>query len=486
MFFAYAFLAWLFPYTGDDWSWGSSIGMDRLNIFFADYNGRYAGNLLVLVLTRCKLLDAAVMAAAFSSVCYASYAYAKDQSNAALLLAAFLYLLMPKEMWAQAAVWTAGFTNYVPSALISAAFLISVREITDSELSDRKDTLKHGIGWCVLGFVGALFVESVTVFHICLAVAVIAWTFLRFRKYRFAHLGFFLGSVIGTWIMFSNGAYDRIAQGEDYYRHTPVGLRDTVYFAVDQAGKIMDYILYHNTLFCVIVTALLLLLAIRRIRTGEKRWKILPAVFHVCCLGLLFCKDTVFSVITGRIPMKALFAGCIPVAIAVLYVFSILLMVLCFVEKGRRFRMLLPLYCAVVSLAPLLVVDPIGPRCVFIGYLLMILFAVDLFGYTRKQILPQEKWLGRLIGLAAAAQLLFLVHIFYPIHYYDALRVDYLRAQAAEGKTQVQMCDLPNQEYVWDGTPAGESWINKYRLFYDLPEDLQITVIPYYELEWQE
>ena len=184
--------------------------------------------------------------------------------------------------------------------------------------------------------------------------------------------------------------------------------------------------------------------------------------------------------------MKALFAGCIPVAIAVLYVLSILIMVLCFVEKGRRFRMLLPLYCAVVSLVPLLVVDPIGPRCVFIGYLLMIVFAVDLFGYARKQILPQEMWLSRLLGLAAAAQLLFLAHIFYPIHYYDALRVDYIRTQVAEGKTEVQMCDLPNREYVWDGTPAGESWINKYKLFYDLPEDLQITVIPYYELELPE
>ena len=66
LFFAFMFLAYLFPYTGDDWAWGSSIGLGRLKSFFAGYNGRYVGNLIVLLLTRSKLLDAVVMAASFA------------------------------------------------------------------------------------------------------------------------------------------------------------------------------------------------------------------------------------------------------------------------------------------------------------------------------------------------------------------------------------------------------------------------------------
>ena len=44
-------LCWLFPYTGDDWAWGSQIGIDRLNSWFANYNGRYLGNIFVNIFT---------------------------------------------------------------------------------------------------------------------------------------------------------------------------------------------------------------------------------------------------------------------------------------------------------------------------------------------------------------------------------------------------------------------------------------------------
>lgn len=42
-FFLIAALCWLFPYTGDDWAWGSQIGIERLKSGFANYNGRYVG-----------------------------------------------------------------------------------------------------------------------------------------------------------------------------------------------------------------------------------------------------------------------------------------------------------------------------------------------------------------------------------------------------------------------------------------------------------
>lgn len=42
----------LIPYACDDWAWGSSIGIERLERFFAGYNGRYLGNLIVIAITR--------------------------------------------------------------------------------------------------------------------------------------------------------------------------------------------------------------------------------------------------------------------------------------------------------------------------------------------------------------------------------------------------------------------------------------------------
>ena len=42
-------LCFLYPYTGDDWAWGSSIGIERLKTWFDNYRGGYFGNLIVLV-----------------------------------------------------------------------------------------------------------------------------------------------------------------------------------------------------------------------------------------------------------------------------------------------------------------------------------------------------------------------------------------------------------------------------------------------------
>ena len=54
-------LAALAPYVDDDWDWGGPGGLERLAQGFADYNGRYLGNVLVLLLTRSRALKAAAV-----------------------------------------------------------------------------------------------------------------------------------------------------------------------------------------------------------------------------------------------------------------------------------------------------------------------------------------------------------------------------------------------------------------------------------------
>ena len=66
LFLLFALLCYFFPYSGDDWAWGTQIGIDRLNIWFDNYNGRYAGNLLILAITRSKLLRIIIESLAFA------------------------------------------------------------------------------------------------------------------------------------------------------------------------------------------------------------------------------------------------------------------------------------------------------------------------------------------------------------------------------------------------------------------------------------
>ena len=59
----YLWLAQQIPYTSDDWDWGCAVGIKQLQ--HATLNNRYAGNFVVVVLTRSVFLKTLVMGITF-------------------------------------------------------------------------------------------------------------------------------------------------------------------------------------------------------------------------------------------------------------------------------------------------------------------------------------------------------------------------------------------------------------------------------------
>jgi len=218
LFVAFALLSYLFPYTGDDWGWGSQIGLDRLANRFADYNGRYAGNLLVLALTRSKTLSMLVMGVSFVGVCLLPARFASSGSLSAYAFGALLFLLLPREIFAQAVAWTSGFSNYVPPILLTMLYFVAVKNVFDENPPGYNRFLSVPVA--VTGFASALFMENVTLFNIGASLLIIAGVYLRFKKVYLVHIVHFVSCVAGAVLMFSNSAYGLIAEKQDFYRTT--------------------------------------------------------------------------------------------------------------------------------------------------------------------------------------------------------------------------------------------------------------------------
>ena len=134
LFFALALLCWLFPYTGDDWAWGSSIGIERLSTMFEGYSGRYLGNFIVLLLTRSNILKTAAMALTITAVVKCVEVIGK--TGYSFCYACLMLLLTPKLIFRQAIVWTAGFSNYCTSVALVLIFLIFA--VKDPEIREKK------------------------------------------------------------------------------------------------------------------------------------------------------------------------------------------------------------------------------------------------------------------------------------------------------------------------------------------------------------
>ena len=475
----FAAFSYMFPYSGDDWAWGSQIGIDRLETFFDRYNGRYFGNFLVLTITRNRVVRTILMASSYYLACFLCYKYAPPKKNTSLLLSAILFFVMPRAVFAQSVVWSAGYSNYVPSAIISLLFMVMVNNITGSD--PPKYPKRFVIYTLLMGFCGAPFIENVALFNIFLAIAVIGYTAIKFKKAYACHFGFLIGSVAGSLWMFSNSAYSAISSGTDVYRDISTGISDLIVTAGIHLGIIGNHLFLSNGIMCAIITVLLAALSSIFVKQcqnkSEKKFIHYVLVINaVCCAYIIYRTYLVYS----STSVKFLLADYIISIIAtIVYIITMYLLPLRCIEKGSKFRILFPLYCVPIVVGPLLVVNPIGPRCLFVAYLFMMVFTVNLFCYVSKKLDLDKNPKKVVGGLCAGLCTLSIIYlcIFVPIFKCDSKRNELAKIQYENGESTIIIAELPHSAYVWMGNPLDNLWIQRYNLFNGFDESTKIEVV---------
>lgn len=483
LFVAFTVLAYLFPYTGDDWGWGSQIGIDRLSDWFADYNGRYAGNLLVMALTRSKLLDAVVMGASLVGVCILPVLFSGGTGLSVCAFAVLLFLVIPREIFAQAVVWTSGFSNYVPPILLTLLYFVAVKNIFDEKPPVYNPLLSVPVA--LIGFIGALFMENVTLFNIAASIAVIGYTYRSFRRLYLVHAVHFVSCAAGAVLMFSNSAYGLIASKQDFYR-TTVFERGFVATLTENLKELAERFFAENivavTLFSLLLATLYAVFS--RSADNGKRKRLALAALNVnfVCLVPFYCKGRLYDWdLFFESEAYAVITSSVLTVFVLLYFFSAAAIVeVCIDCRKTRSKTMLLLLCIPVLIAPLLVVSPIGPRCFFPPYLLLMGVCVLIFTYLQKKLLPDSlvmKRTGVMLGSVCVLIMSFLFGVYGVVHWYDVRRNELAKKQAEEGFNTVMMYYLPYTYYVWNGDPDIEPWEEHYKVFHGINEDVKLKFI---------
>lgn len=489
LFAVFVSLAYLFPYSGDDWAWGTQIGIDRLNAHFVDYNGRYAGNLLVLVLTRSKVLNVAVMAVSYYLVCLFTYIYSNSRSIVSFLLSVLLFFCIPKEIFTQAIVWTSGFSNYVPPIIITVFYIISVKNIFNDNFPKYK---KYFVPvFFVLGFIGCLFMENISIFNLLLSIAVLIYSRIKFKKTYAAHLSFFIASFIGNAVMFSNSSYLNIASGNDGYRSAAGSLKELFTVVIKHFYQAVNFLITDNLLLCAVITAVLCVLCISCIKKASVTVKLIKVIKLLLSVNVVSFVIMCFkgAVSKAGVNNKTLHYFCLGVlfAAAVLYLLSLAaLLFICIDNKKSKIEILFPLFCIPVLIAPLLLVNPIGARNFFPSYFLLMMFTVSLSGYTLSRInikLSYHNVLPCILSVCILVSCAFYFNIFSLIHTCNDKRNEFAKLQSDNGEQTIIICRLPNDSYIWTGNPDEEPWIERYKLFYDINPNSEFEYIDYAELD---
>lgn len=465
------FLCLLFPYTGDDWAWGSQLGLDRLDNWFDNYSGRYFGNLIVLALTRSNILKAVVMAFCLTGIIVLVNKLTGEQKNGVFIISTALVCL-PIGILRQAIVWTAGFSNYTTSIFLTLIYIYYVNNIYGDEKP--KNSFGAVIPLVVLGFANTLIVEHLTLYNVVLAIYVIVFTIVKFKKAYIQHIAYFLGTIAGTVLMFSNSVYRSVADGSDDYR--TIGSNDGIIAKALKAyfETIVPEGFINNFVLNILLVGICVIIWINLRKKLKKRARTLGGL----CIAVMvaFAASSLMIRISSLTELKSLIIAEGIATAAYILAFIVFVFVIP-VDGTRRMKLLFILGSTGCMIAPLFVVTPIGSRCFFAPYVMMIYLAIEFYSMFSPKLMEKCNKFSKVFIITSAVGVLFLFYVYSTIAVCNNERVEKAQTEAANGAEVVEVEELPYSKYVWCSELEKEIWQNRFKMFYDIDESVEIKQI---------
>ena len=472
-FAVFFYIGYKVPYCHDEWQWGLDERIELMKNGFKDYNGRYLGNLLALLITRSVIAKALVLAVGvvwlldvmYRNVCFKEESRKKE--NTFLLLGAIFFLLsLPATLFQQSYGWPAAFVNFVPPVFL---FLIYYNW-TEWIYTDQKQPVVSPVWKTIMvipiGISMQLFCENITIFAVFYAVWVIMYTLIRYRKIQATQLNFLWSSILGAIIMFSNGAYARAADGSDGYKEIHAAFGGMVEQFI---SKIWYSLSLNNWVLNAILAGVLLFLIVK---SGKK-------TFLAVEMTVILCGYSVYSIFHRIYPewvfdSNEMLNNGINTILAILFFVNVLLCIWQNVDKKERVSMCILYLSAGAVAAPLLAANPIGTRCFYVSYIFQAVVLLKLFRYMIDRYQTDLFYPVLVAGMTVCILCVVYVRIFLAIGQVNDYRAELIQTGIEQNQKEIILPVLPYSQYCWQTIPPNERWARRFKKFYHIPEDVNV------------
>ena len=468
LFLACSVLFWQTPCCHDEWQWAQDARIELMKKGFKNYNGRYLGNILALVIVRNMPVRAMLLGGFTAWMVYLIQRTAlngifseKDHAATGLFsfLTVILLFLMPKTLYAQSFGWSAAYVNFIPPVFLMLLWFLLFDEA--KEKTPGKGKLA---GFFVLTFCIQLFSEHITLLFAGCSFFCLLLACKKEKQLRSAALVSFGGAFFGALLMFSNGAYRRAAEHKDGYKRIGASLKSMY----DQLNSvIIPHAFYQNTVLILVLSFLLLLLMVFRKRKG-----FFDQVSMIVLAGgagyVLWMSRSPKWVFLGNETWNTLLHD----LIAVSYVAAVFYSIFRVLPKEERGMAAGLWFLSYASCAPLLVAAPIGPRCFFITYAFGCTVALRLLAVYLRDTGTDPAGLLTGAGVFAGVLLFVYLRMFAMVGAADRQRFQSVQDAVEAGRPDVILHYLPYHDYYWTTEPPAQNWISDFRYFYGIPEGI--------------
>lgn len=429
----------LFPLTGDDWfreALGAVIHSpaDLAREVFVRWNrgnARILGNVLAYSAACRPVLRALLRGGILYGLMLVCWKLSGLKGWGGLLAVSAAVLALPRLMFREVYPWAAGFFNYVPPVLTVLAALYLMR----GTLEGRE--VPDGVGRCAalfwLGLCGQLFMETNTLYALLAGAALLILDWARRKRPSLPIALFLLGAIVGAVLLFSSPAY-RGGAGGSYRSALSGGLAALLKRAEKNLPTVLEQMLTHCPLLYGGLTAVGLL---------HLGWGRGPVWLRAATGGVLTAGTVFFAAAQYTAFAPGLW---LTLAVFLLFALAVVGMILLSSVKAVRVPVLFLVLSAGASAAPLLAVSPIGPRCLYLPYMLLLLALLWLIAGLE----PPAHLLKTAGSIAAAAAFAFYLVLFVPIHETEQRRYAMLEEALAAGVSEVTVPALPHGDYLWN------------------------------------
>ncbi len=479
MFFL--FFAAQVPYSHDDWQWGSHTKWLLMLDGFKNYNGRYLGNLFEILITRNILAKNIALALGMIAIIWVVYKLisleAKSKNKTILfLLASILCLAIPREIFRQTYSWIAAFINFIPPVILILLYLIIINGIFDDKNLNRS-TLRYPI-WAIvliipLGISTQLFSEHTTVYAVLLAGFIVFYTFIKYKKFSMLQVVYLLSTIVGALIMFSNGSYSSAANNTNGYKQISYSLISIIDLYVNQMS---NHLFLNNWLLNSVLAILCIIIIQRYLNSNKNIGNALVGNTQIFILSTYM----VYGLCHKVYPSWHIFTsvektGYFNAVYSLLFFACVISVILMYIDSNGFKMKIFMIYGSALAVAmPLIVANPIGPRCFFASYVFTIISTLQLLAYLLNNSNIEFNSFS-----CAMISILIMICIFYSSIFIDVgigekIRVETINDAVSEGKKSITLYRLPYEDYYWTTVPPDEHWELFFKEFYNIPQDVEL------------
>ncbi len=455
VFLVYAVVTCLTQFMqADDFFWYYTFQYAELEKYQMP-NGRYISNILTHLIVRYPAIRILLFTGMQFFTLWLMTKLVTDKTKSDLRggwLVLLLYVTMPIRAYSEVLYYLSAYVIYVLPVICVLAYLRMCFTLHEGE-NTAKMPLRAAAA-LILGAVGALCLESMTLYACFLAVFFVLWSLFAAKKRGlWMHLAYAAGTALGTAIMFLNENYSSIASDHDQQ-----GARYFEFEFSDMLAKLYQDVMPKFAKPIPLVHLLIVLALYSLYRKADRsRWN--PSRCRYAAMAsamvLIYGAYVAFDAValTFQETTWAMRVYAVQTALVFLYIISVIYLVYLLMPRQQLLRISIYLASATLHSLFFCVVGPISARCFYPNYVFWILAAIEIALYAD---LPQQLLHISLTRIAACVACFSMLYCVSVNKYASHVQIKHLQEQLEKGNVRVfEIIDVPYE--MFDGGSCVEN-----------------------------